>query len=151
MVGRVSRIRVSSITRPSSSGTLKSTRINIRLPLSGRSRMESLDMAGCPRVQIISGSSAVIWPTVARAYSPSRMRRKRKNLQALTGDVVNQVANAAGIPPLVVVPGDHLDAIAADHQRHRRIHDRRRRVAFKVQREKFNLFENQIPLERPGF
>ena len=34
MVGSVSRMRVSSVTRPSSSGTLKSTRIKTRLPCS---------------------------------------------------------------------------------------------------------------------
>src|SRR5437868_5506894 len=45
MVERVSRIRASSVTRPSSSsGTLKSTRMKTRLPLSSRSLMDSLAM-----------------------------------------------------------------------------------------------------------
>ena len=44
MVGKVSRMRVSSITRPSSSGTLKSTRMKMRWSFSGKSRMESFDM-----------------------------------------------------------------------------------------------------------
>src|SRR5579871_441425 len=45
MEGKVSRMRVSSSTRPSPSrGTLKSTRMKMRFPLSGRSRIESLDM-----------------------------------------------------------------------------------------------------------
>src|SRR6516164_4716304 len=44
IVGSVSRIRVSSITRPSSSGTLKSTRMNTRFPAKSRSLMESFDI-----------------------------------------------------------------------------------------------------------
>src|SRR5579864_8317222 len=44
MLGKVSRMRVSSITRPSSSGTLKSTRMKTLWSFSGKSRMESLDM-----------------------------------------------------------------------------------------------------------
>ena len=45
-VGRVSRMRVSSVIRPPSSGTLKSTRTNTRLPPRSRSPMESLFIAG---------------------------------------------------------------------------------------------------------
>src|ERR1039457_3840514 len=48
MLGRVSRMRVSSMTRPSSSGTLKSTRMKMRRSLRGRSRIESLDMENTP-------------------------------------------------------------------------------------------------------
>ena len=48
IVGRVSRMRVSSMTRPSSRGTLKSTRMKMRWSLRGRSRMESLDISGVP-------------------------------------------------------------------------------------------------------
>src|SRR5439155_21333877 len=45
-VGRLARIRVSSVIRPSSSrGTLKSTRIKVRLPFKSRSRMDNLLMA----------------------------------------------------------------------------------------------------------
>ena len=40
-VGKVSRIRVSSATRPFSSGTLKSVRTKTRFPESSRSRIES--------------------------------------------------------------------------------------------------------------
>ena len=44
MVGRVSRMRVSSVITPSLIGTLKSTRIKTRLWARSRSRMESLAM-----------------------------------------------------------------------------------------------------------
>jgi hypothetical protein len=43
MVGRVSRMRVSSVMMPSLRGTLKSTRMSTRLWARSRSRMESLD------------------------------------------------------------------------------------------------------------
>ena len=36
-------------------------------------------------------------------------------LQTLGGHEVDQVADAAGVSPLVVVPGDYLDTVAADH------------------------------------
>ena len=42
IVGSVSRMRVSSVTTPSFSGTLKSTRMKTRLPFRSRSLMESL-------------------------------------------------------------------------------------------------------------
>src|SRR5213075_3082092 len=38
--------------------------------------------------------------------------------------IVDQVAHAAGVSPLIVVPGDYLHAVAADHQGRRRIYDR---------------------------
>ena len=54
MVGKVSRMRVSSMTRPSSSGTLKSTRMKTRRSLSGRSRMDSLGMGHLSLVVSVS-------------------------------------------------------------------------------------------------
>ena len=52
---------------------------------------------------------------LSAAGEGARATEIRNALQALTGDVVDQVAHAAGVSPLVVVPGDHLDAVAADH------------------------------------
>src|ERR1700761_4171934 len=51
MVGRVSRMRVSSVMMPSLSGTLKSTRMRTRLSVRSRSRIDSLAMSvrGYPR------------------------------------------------------------------------------------------------------
>src|SRR5438552_10586542 len=134
MVGRVSRMRVSSMTRPSSSGTLKSTRMKIRLPLSGRSRMDSLDMTGRPLSGSIRKRAKRAIPASQRARRIARLaqvlrrekcaRLRMTNIsQALTGNVVDQVADAAGVSPLIVVPGDDLDAVAPDHQGHGRIHD----------------------------
>src|SRR5271170_3643257 len=51
MVGRVSRMRVSSVMMPSLRGTLKSTRMRTRLSVRSRSRIDSLAMSvrGYPR------------------------------------------------------------------------------------------------------
>ena len=46
MVGSVDVIRVSSVITPFFSGTLKSTRMKTRLPLTAKSRIEYLVMAG---------------------------------------------------------------------------------------------------------
>src|SRR5271170_4245710 len=59
MLGKVSRIRVSSMTRPSSSGTLKSTRMKTRRSLSGRSRIESLGMESTPSFDVGGGTPGV--------------------------------------------------------------------------------------------
>src|SRR6185437_9495747 len=88
MVGRVSRIRVSSVTRPSSeSGTLKSTRMNTRWPSRFRSCMESF------------------------AIFSSHLRR----LETLLRQELDQIAYSAGVTPLIVVPGDHLHAVSRHH------------------------------------
>ncbi len=44
MVGMAARIRESSVTLPSASGTLKSTRTKTRLPATSTSRMVSLSI-----------------------------------------------------------------------------------------------------------
>ena len=62
-------MRVSSITRPSSSGTLKSTRINTRRSLSGRSRIDILDM------MLFLGSAAASADVVAAFAPPPRGRK----------------------------------------------------------------------------
>src|SRR6185312_1781052 len=96
MVGRVSRMRVSSVTRPSSeSGTLKSTRMNTRWPSRFRSCMESF------------------------AISSSYLRR----LETLLCQEMNQIAYAAGITPLVVVPGDDFHAVSGHHAGEGSVHN----------------------------
>src|ERR1700733_3579926 len=99
IVGRVSLMRVSSMTRPSSSGTLKSTRMKIRRSLMERSRMESLDML-VVLMNIREG----------RGRPPDIRQVAGVFLEPFAAQVIDQVANAAGVSPLIVVPGDHLDA-----------------------------------------
>src|SRR5262249_22558097 len=117
MVGKVSRMRVSSMTRPSSSGTLKSTRMKMRWSFRGRSRIESLDMAGCPLGELKARvNQRDLKESGRRDAALPRLRRPA--LQTFAADVVDQVANPARVSPLVVVPRDDLDAGPADHQGH---------------------------------
>src|SRR6516164_1606435 len=55
MVGSVARIRVSSPITPSLSGTLKSTRMNTRLPARSRSLIESFGMGVCEQHAVFNG------------------------------------------------------------------------------------------------
>src|SRR5215813_4093923 len=55
MVGSVARMRVSSPITPSLSGTLKSTRMNTRLPAGSRSLIESFGMGVCEQDAVFNG------------------------------------------------------------------------------------------------
>src|SRR5262249_54332391 len=84
----------------------------------------------------------------ARARTPSQSAVKlRQRLQAFATQVVDQVADAAGVSPLVVVPGDDFDAVAADYHGRRRIDDRGASVAFEIGGDEFMLLETEIALE----
>src|SRR5262249_2278905 len=101
IVGSVSPIRVSSVTRPpSSNGTLKSTRMKMRLSRSGKSLIDSL-----------------------------------VTLQSFLADEADQVTDAAGIAPFIVIPGDHLHTVSSDHPRQRRVDDGRAVIAAVVHRD----------------
>ena len=63
------------------------------------------------------------------------------HLQTFASDEINQVANAGGVSPLVVVPGDHLYQIPDDHGRER-IDNRRTRVTAEIGRDQFVLFKS---------
>src|SRR5262249_28274566 len=54
------------------------------------------------------------------------------NLEALFGNKVDQVAYAARVSPLVVIPGNHLHAVPVDHAREQRVNNRRAIVTFVV-------------------
>src|SRR5690606_19370733 len=110
IVGRAAPIRVSSVTRPSASGTLKSTRTRTRLPSTSASVTEAL-------LNAIS------------ALSPWRSSAWLENL-------AEQLDAAVRVAPLVVVPGDRLDQVAvADHLGELRVEDRRVRIADDVGRD----------------
>src|SRR5436189_6413849 len=81
MVGRVPRMRVSSVMWPlSSSGTLKSARMMTRFPRSGRSSMVTL----------------------------FRCMRNGPVCSAAGGHVFDEVPDPTRVAPLVVIPGDDL-------------------------------------------
>src|SRR6266566_2538217 len=119
IVGIAARIRESSVTLPSASGTLKSTRTKTRLPAASKSRMVSL----------FTGSG------VAGDGQSS-------------GDEADQVGNAAAVAPLVVVPADDLDHRPPKNHRRGCVDDRRAGVAAKVGRDEGFVADPEDALER---
>src|SRR3990172_12255188 len=105
MVGRLARMRESSTTWPSSSGTLKSTRTKTFLPAGSKSRTVSLSMI------------------VRRPW-----------LQA-GSDERDEVGDAAAVAPFVVVPGDDLHEVPAQRHGRGAVDDRRAAVATEVGRD----------------
>src|SRR6478609_4689826 len=105
MVGRLSRIRVSSVTRilppRTSVGTLKSTRTSTRFPRTSRSRTETF--------AIIYSCSAREWPLFSQHF--------------------HQLDAAIAVAPLVVIPADHLHETIAHRQRQFAIEDAGMRIA----------------------
>src|SRR6478672_4507274 len=135
MVGSVSRMRVSSMTPPSSPmGTLKSTRMKMRCPPSGRSRIESF---------AIPSSSA--WHMGTARITAPQLQPGLK-LKPFVAHEVNEVAHPARVAPLVVVPGNDFDQLACDHARHGRVHDGRARISAEVYGDQLFRFVPQIAL-----
>src|SRR5262245_50876868 len=118
-VGSAAVIRVSSVIRPPSRGTLKSTRKKTRRP---------------PRSTCATLAFATAEPDLQIALERP-------------GHVADQVTHATGIPPLVVVPGEHLDEIAIDDGRRRQVDDRRVRVTVEVHRHQLLVGRVEDSLE----
>src|SRR5207237_6947027 len=57
-----------------------------------------------------------------------------RTLQPLPCNVLDQITNAAGVTPFVVIPGKDLDHVTADHAGVFSIHDRRVGILFEVGR-----------------
>src|SRR5207248_5169992 len=128
-VGSVSRMRVSSVTTASFSGTLKSTRMKTRLPLRSRSLMVSLDMKS-----VFSNWFWVCRKEELRSLSNLLRCRSKLGCQKL-----NQVAATAGVAPLVVEPSQNLDAAIADHFGVLGVDNGRVGIAFEVGGDQFFL------------
>src|ERR1019366_6195048 len=90
--------------------------------------MESLDMGSTPSLVV--------------------QVRRYQNLQAFGRHQVDQIADTAGVSPLVVIPGDHLDAVATDDQGHVRVDDRGAGVPFEIGRDQFVFLEPEVALQR---
>src|SRR5436190_7609209 len=120
IVGMAARIRESSVTLQSASGTLKSTRTKTRFPATSTSRMVSLSIGG-------SGGDG-----------------------QTGGDEGDQVGDPAAIAPFVVVPGDHLDHRAAEDHRRLGVDDRAPAVALEVHRHERLVRHAKDAFERPG-
>src|SRR4051794_22149637 len=135
MVGSAARIRVSSVTLPSWSGTLKSTRTKTRLPAASRSWTVSLSMVGS------SGSRALPAP------SGSGPDRGMCSGEAV-GDELREVRDAAAVAPLVVVPGDDLHEVASQHHVRREVDDGAAGVAAVVRGHQRLVARAEDPGER---
>src|SRR5690349_7124803 len=131
MVGIAARTRESSVTLPSSRGTLKSTRTKTRLPATSTSRMVSLSMGR---------SAALLPPSGGGTGAGGKLR----------GHERQEVGATAAVAPLVVVPGDDLDHRPAKHHGARRVDDRGARVAAEVRRHQRLVRYAQDALHRPG-
>src|SRR5580698_1234756 len=111
-----------------------------------RSRMESLDIMDS-LMQCSRPASALI-PSETKIPSRQPARCRRCNpLQTFLADVVDQIAYATGVAPLVVVPRNYLDQGSADHEGHGRIDDRGARVSPEVRRDQFVLFVSEVALQ----
>src|SRR6185503_8852217 len=120
MVGMEARMRESSVTLPSSSGTLKSTRTKTRFPATSASRTVSLSM-GCSWLSVGSPRSG----GGAGGGGAGELRRDHRD----------EVGAAAAVAPLVVVPGDDLHHRPAEDHGARRVDDRGAGIAAEVGRD----------------
>src|SRR5213076_1006977 len=68
-------------------------------------------------------------------------------VEAAIGHQRDQVGQAAGVAPLVVVPGDHLDQVVANDHRREAVDDRGARVALEVHRDERLVGVAEDPLQ----
>src|SRR5829696_238109 len=111
-------MRVSSATTPSRRGTLKSTRTSARLP---RTSASVTDRFGMVRCSVRTRDQCVPLLVIVRG-------------KPLLTDERDELGDATGVGPLVVVPGQHLDEIVAKGHGRQSIDDGRARVAPKIGR-----------------
>src|SRR5258708_15363982 len=106
--------------------------------------MESLDI-GNPLFVSRRGSndSAVQLTNLIIANCGAALRgadecvRPYVGLEALGRHQVDQIADTAGVAPLVVIPRDHFDAVAADYQGPMRVDDGGAGSSFEIVRDPF--------------
>src|SRR4029077_6211810 len=125
MVGSAARMRRSSTMRPPSVGTLKSTRSSTLLPPTWMSSM--------PCLATVTG---VLTASVAADSQPCR-------------HVVRQIDHPAGVAPLVVVPGEHLDDALADAHGRGKVDDRGVAVVEEVGRNQLLVGDREDALHGP--
>src|SRR3989304_4773654 len=116
-------MRRSSVMRPSSSGTLKSTRTSTRFPATSMSR--TVCLATRPP-HIRKG-----WGRSPAPPAPSR------GLQPELGHVLHQISDAAGVTPFIIVPGKGLHEIVREDRGQRGVHNPGVRAAFEVHGDQF--------------
>src|SRR5712692_4496975 len=117
--------------------------------------MESLDMRPrCSLAVVDQYDSAVQLTNLIIANCGAALRgadecvRPYVGLEALGRHQVDQIADTAGVAPLVVIPRDHFDAVAADYQGHMRVDDGGAGVSFEIRRDEFVFLEPEITFQR---
>src|SRR5882672_5071582 len=105
-------MRVSSPIVPFFNGTLKSTRMNTRWPLSSRSLIESFAIGSRQTLRSAlrrshRGPREATETVVVQAFRPAS--------QALLYQFAQQIDTAVRIAPFVVVPGQHFQEVAFHH------------------------------------
>ena len=113
-------MRESSSTLPSLMGTLKSTRMKTRWP------WKIVD----PLIESLAAKRQQ--SNHAKHVATKSTKNLQSMIKALARDVLDQIAHAARVTPLVVVPRKHFQHPSANHFRVLRIDDRRVRIAFEV-------------------
>src|SRR5512142_1280966 len=99
IVGRAARMRVSSLTLPSLIGTLKSTRTRTRFPFTSISRT----------VFLLNILSSQVHNKRMGSKKPLAFLSPYNLVLEGLGHQRGQVSRAAGVTPLVVIPGNDLD------------------------------------------
>src|SRR5712692_4806993 len=87
-----------------------------------------------------------------KTKSKSTLTNVKLSLQSLLRQESDQVDDAAGVSPLVVVPGDHLHQIAVHHLGESRVDDGAVRIAQHVARHHWirSVFEYALQLSFRG-
>ena len=141
-------MRESSLTLPSSIGTLKSTRTRTLLPA-------SVDVADGELLHGLALGAGAAWSGAAGRggwWPGVRTRRRaaaarRESRRSATNAI--EVGDAAAVAPLVVVPGDDLDhACRRSTIVESRVDDRRARVAAEVGRDERLVADAEDALHR---
>src|SRR3990172_1496923 len=114
---------------PSFMGTLKSARIRTRRPSSWMSLTVFLFICSCPSIRL-----APAW--------------RDRSLEVL-GHHFHQVRRAAGVTPLIVIPGNHLDHVFED-KRIERAENARKAGATQIGRNQGLIGDAQDPLHQIG-
>src|SRR6478609_6851455 len=109
MVGSAARMRVSSVITPRSIGTLKSTRTRTRFPSTSASRTDRFGIARLPRHGFRTENEPIA--RLASRFQVCETRDLRGSRDSRFADQGGEIGHAAGVSPLIVVPGDHLGEI----------------------------------------
>src|SRR6185437_13323898 len=155
---RSSLADISSARGPTVSGqkpTLRSSRCSRRSATGRRLQRASGLPLGRPRCEQITvrapWSCGTLKSARSRTRASARLRSRSESFaMGSAREAGEEVAHAAGVSPLVVVPSHDLHAAAADDFGELGVHNRRTLVAAEVAGDQFLLFVSQDAVHGPG-